>query len=278
MADATTQLDQFLDSTPPDAAQEAPQTPEAPPAGEPQAEPDKPPTEAPAPAEPQSEPEDGQQTGAVPAAVLAKARNDWKAKTAELEGQLAEVRRQLAEAKQPPAPQPVPQGRTPLPPIPDRQADPAGYIHAMNERIIDQHLNTSQMLMEQKIGVEATRKLQDDFLALAQQDPTLVVQARAAVNPYEFARQHVEQTRLIAEMNGDPAAYRARLRSEIEAELRAQGLGQQPVPAAPAISPAAGMPPSLASVRSAAPRGAPAWTGPDSMEQIIAGVPGRKRG
>jgi hypothetical protein len=81
------------------------------------------------------------------------------------------------------------------------------------------------------------------------------------------------QQRVVAEVGTDPDAYRAKMRAEIEAEVRAQlGAGQGGA-APPPVSPAAGIPPSLATVRSSAPRGQ-VFSGPPPIDDIV----GRRSG
>jgi hypothetical protein len=65
------------------------------------------------------------------------------------------------------------------------------------------------------------------------------------------------------DLGDDPAAYRERIRAELAAEM---ANGTAPMPP---VSPAAGLQPSLANVRSAAPRGAPAFSGPPSLGDIV---------
>ena len=81
----------------------------------------------------------------------------------------------------------------------------------------------------------------------------------------------VERLRLIRKVTTDPAGYEAELRAKWEAEANGGGNGQ----AAPRVSPAAKLPPSLANVRSALPRSSSAYTGPQSLDDIWASAPPR---
>ena len=72
----------------------------------------------------------------------------------------------------------------------------------------------------------------------------------------------VERLRLIRKVTTDPAGYEAELRAKWEAEAN----GTAP---APRVSPAAKLPPSLANVRSALPRSSSAYTGPQSLDDIL---------
>jgi hypothetical protein len=67
--------------------------------------------------------------------------------------------------------------------------------------------------------------------------------------------------RLHDEIGTDPAAYEAKLRAKWEQE---RGNGN-----APLVSPAAGLPPSLANVRSSGGRATNGYAGPMSMDDIL---------
>ena len=77
--------------------------------------------------------------------------------------------------------------------------------------------------------------------------------------------------RLQREIGDDPAKWREAERQRLREEMAAEAKPQ----AAP-VSPVANLPPSLANVRSAAARGAPAFSGPPALSDIF-GPAGAKR-
>jgi hypothetical protein len=275
-----TQLDAFLAGNAPEAEPVAAAEPEAKPEGEaaPVVE-TKPDAAKPDAAKPETDDEppaarDGE--AIVPRRAFEAVRHerqDWKAKAVAAETQRDELQRQLAEAKAAPAPQPTPQ---PAPrEIPNPAVDPAGYHQwAEQERSkaeINQRLNFSEMLVTKELGTEKVAALIADFKEAAQANPQLTAQLYSQPHPYEWAAKQVEIIRAQKEIGTDPAAYRARIIAEYTA---ANGNGA--APAVP-VSPASGMAPSLASARSVAGRSAPAFTGPLSMDDILAGAQGHKR-
>jgi hypothetical protein len=124
----------------------------------------------------------------------------------------------------------------------------------------------SQLILEKEIGTEAVDQLVNGFKAEAEKDPSLYQKMYAHSNPYAFVQKHMEKARLYQEIGDDPAAYEAKLREKWQAEVNG---GTVSLP----VSPAAGLQPSLANVRSAAPRGAPAFTGPPSLGDILQRAP-----
>jgi hypothetical protein len=261
-------------------ADQAASSPPAPPP-EPQATQPEP-KSAPAPsktpeAKPQATPppddDDGEHddgSGTVPLATLKKAREDYKLRAARAEGELAAIRAQLEAATKPQmAAQPEQPRTRPAPPDPAR--DPGGYhVWQQTERINDK-LDMSEAMLRNQLGDDAVDQMQKDFKAAAERDETLWGKLYSQPHPYAWAHRQVQQQRVVAEVGTDPDAYRNRLRSEIEAQVRAElGLGQG---GAPPPSAAAGIPPSLANVRSSAPRGQ-TFSGPPAMDDIV----GRRSG
>jgi hypothetical protein len=208
-------------------------------------------------------------SGTVPIAALRKTREDYKIRAARAEGELAGLRAQLEAATRPPA-QPAEQPRARRQPPPNPAQDPDGFYAWMQSELVDRTLNTSEAALRRQIGAEAVREVQTAFRAAATADPSLWNKLYDQPDPYEWAHQHVQQQRVISEIGSDPDAYKNKLRAEIEAQVRAE-LGT--APAAPQSSPAAGIPPSLANVRSSAPRGQ-VFSGPPSMDDIV----GRRSG
>jgi hypothetical protein len=277
MAD-NTQLDSFLATgTPPDGAQAPPPEP----APEPSPAPEKPPStpEKPAreakPEEPHEPDEDealqhvqGGDNRTVPFSALEKVRNDWKSKAAAEKARADELNRQLEAIRRPPEqPQPQPQYQpVPLDPV----NNPQGFIAHMQREALNDRLNLSEMMLRKEIGAEAVSALVADFKQAAAQNPMLERQLQQQVHPYEWVRQQVEMIRLHRDVGDDPAAYRARVIAEERAKWEAEQQG-------PRVSPAAGLPPSLANARSVAGRTTSTFTGPPTMDAILAGAAGRRR-
>lgn len=252
---------------PPPSAPAAPQATEA----EPSLDPKQEGSEGSAPPA-DDDPDDG--SGTVPIGALRKSREDWKARNARTEGELAAVKAQL-EALQRPQPAPT---RPPemvvrqAPPNPVQ--DPWGYHSWVQTERVNDKLDWSEAALRDRVGDEEVDATIKDFQSEAAKDPTLWGKLYAQANPYAWAHKQMAQTRVVRDIGTDPNAYREKLRAEVEAEIRAKMAAEQPQgAAAPPVSPAAGLPPSLATVRSSAPR-AQVFNGPPSMEDIV----GRRSG
>lgn len=243
-------------------------------------EPEKDPAASPEgtqPAKPEGEPEPEAPDGRhVPLRALEaerKQRQDWKDRAARAEAERDALMRQLEEAKKapPPAPPQQQQQAPQPPPLPDPETNPAGYIAALIEHnnreaqrmIVEERFGVSETLLRQRIGDAETDAVVAEFKAAAEADPLLMQQLHRQRDPFGYAHQTVQRIRALREVGDDPAAYKARLRAEWEAEMAGQ---QQPPPAAPALPPRA---PSLARVNGSAGRAAPDFTGPPPMEDIL---------
>jgi len=262
MSETPSQLDAFLSSG---AQPEATETPAPEPSkASPEAAPEK---SAPVKAdkaapEPEDdeprEPEPGQPN--VPRSAYEKERQrrqDWKSRASAAEAEKAMLLKQLEEARKPP-PQstPPPAMLEPIDPV----RDPEGYTRRMRGVVLNERLNTSEMLALEKHGKEAIDAETEYFQKRTQQDPRLWNELYSKPHPYQWMIDNNATARLHEEIGTDPAAYEAKIRAKIEAERGA---------AAPPVSPAAGLPPSLASARSAAPRGTNGFSGPQSLEDIL---------
>jgi hypothetical protein len=257
----TTELDTFLGAGSEPAPAPEPQAPEPDTTPVPDEAPDE--TETPdegddAPPEPRP----GERT--VPLAVLEKTRKDHKERAARLEGELAELRRQFEEAKRT-AQQPPQQYQPPQPIDPVQQ--PEAFVERIQQVVLNERLNSSEMMLRREIGAEAVDAAIKDFKEAAKGDPTLFPKLYQQPDPYGWLAKHVEVLRMQREIGDDPTAYRAKLRAEIEAELASRG--DAPLPPQAPVSPAARLAPSLANARSAAPRAAGAWSGPTPLEDIF---------
>jgi len=265
------ELDAFLDTgkqpaAPTDAAP-AP-APAAPPPEAPAAKPDTAKAEAPKAEPPAPDPDEdiGHDGGMIPASTFHKARTDWKTKTVEAQTEARILREQVEAFKKQSAapPQQAPQYQPPPEPL-DPVRDPVGYHNRLQSVLLNDRLNLSEMLEREKHPPEAFEAAVQEFQAAAAQQPELYSKLHAQRHPYGWLMKEVEKLRLTRELGDDPAAYKARLIAEERAKWeQEQGNG------APPVSPAAGLPPSLATTRSAAPRSSGAFSGPPALEDIFA--------
>ena len=253
------------------AAEPAAPEPEAQPAPvestpEPAAAPAKPETK-PAAAEPDDAAPEQSEDGKIAFQAFERERarrQDWKEKAVRAETERDELRRQLEEAKRAPPAAATP----PAPPQPiDPAADPQGFVNRIQGVVLNERLNQSEMMLREKLGDDPVNAIITEFKQASAANPSLIQQLYAQVHPYQWAAKQVDILRAQREIGDDPAAYRARIEAEArakwDAEHAANGTAQ------PRVSPAAGMPPSLANARSVAGRAAPAFTGPTPLQDIL---------
>lgn len=277
-------LDSFLAQGTP---QEPAQPPAAPPAPESTPDPSSTPTEAPAkPSEGTPEPEEdvaphsGSDSRMVPFATLEKTRNDWKSRFAAEQARAELLAKQLEEAKRPPTtptPQAAPLQQYIAPP-PDPRVDPAGWAQDFAVRaqhaMLNERLNTSETMLRDKLGDAKVDEYVGAFKAAAEKDPQLFGKLYSQPAPYQWLVREMDRQRAHADIGDDPAAYRSKLEAELRAkweqevaEQSANGGNGRTV----TVSPAAGLPPSLANARSVAGRTAPTFTGPPPLEELFPG-------
>jgi hypothetical protein len=275
MADKASELDTFL------GAPEAEPAPAPEPKQDPKPEPDAKPVAKPEPDADAPEQDDAPPTGTL--AALQDERNkrrDWKEKAVRAETERDELRRQLEEAKKAAAAPQQPQYQPPpLRPLTreDIEANPMAVLERAqqiaeaeaNARFSDK-LDLSEEALRDKIGDEAVDKMQADWKVMLGENPSLSYELRKERNPYKAAHKLVEAWRLQRDIGTDPDAYKARLRAEWEAE-RGMAAQEAPLSAGPPGATLPRMAPSLANARSAAPRSSAAFTGPPSLDDILAG-------
>jgi hypothetical protein len=288
MAD-NAQLDTFLAAgTPPEGA-EAPD-PLIDPQGwaqtqkPPEATPE-PPTKAlekPGEVKPAPEPEEdvaphsGSDNRTVPFSALEKVRNDWKSKYAAEQARAELLAKQLDEAKKPPPPQAAPPQPVYQQPPPDPATDPYGYarhvMHLQGQQQLNHQLNTSEMLLREKIGDDKVTEYVNEFKELAARDQSLFPKLYSQPHPYAWMQREVERQRVLRDVGDDPTAFRAKVEAEARAKWEAE-LAQQPMNGGNghAVSPAAGLAPSLANARSVAGRTTTTFTGPPPLEALFPG-------
>jgi len=268
---ANSELDAFLKREPvpePDPAPAAQPEPEPEPKGEQQ-------PEVSAETEGGAPPAPGDANRQVPLAALEgerRQRQDWKEKAVRFETEAAELRKQLEHFR---TPQPQQQQQ---PQVPQVQSpvyinpveDPVAFHRHTQLALLNTHLNQSELMMRKEIGREKLNEYVAEFQKAAETDPGLFQRLYSQQHPYEWLAEEVESLRLRHEIGPDPKAYREKLEQEIEAKILARngnGADHQPQPQQRA--PIGGQP-SLATTRSAAPRGAPTFTGPQSLDDILA--------
>ena len=174
----------------------------------------------------------------VPLAALEaerKGRQDWKEKAIRFEEEAKQLRERMqAQPQQPQQPQ-----------------DP---LAAMQQQIVNERFNTSEMLVRDKHA--DLDEVIEQFKAAAAQNPALVAQMHAHPHPWKFAYDEGKRLKFAAEIGNDPEAYR----KKVEAEIRAQLTQSQ--------QPAARLPGSLADARSAGARGT-TFTGPTPLDSLF---------
>jgi hypothetical protein len=179
-----------------------------------------------------------------------KGRQDWKEKAIRFEEELKHLRAQPPQS----------QGQ-------QQQSQPVEMDFDM--RLLNERLNTSEMLLRAKHD-DVDDKLKV-FQEAASKNPALGAELLQQRHPYEWMYKQAQRFQAMSEIGEDPAAYRERVRAELLAEIQQQGAATDHQPAAAAAQVAAkpAIPQSLATARSAAPRTAPVWTGPTSLNDIL---------
>ena len=157
---------------------------------------------------------------------------------------------------------------------PDWYENPeAATQHAVRETLTPQLdqvtstlMATAQMVAGIKYGDDKVEQAEQAFLEAARNnklDPADFNKVANSPNRYAAAVQWHQRQLAQAEIGDDPAAYKAKLREELLAELQ-QGDGQQ------TQQRQAAMPSNFASARNVANRSAgPAWSGPASIQDIF---------
>ena len=260
---ANTQLDAFLSGAPEPEQQQAP-APE-PKAPEPPKEPPEPPAAEPDDDGDPPEPSPGEPV--VPRRALEDERHkrqNYVAQAAKFEAERDMLAKQLEELKKAPAPPAQLQAQPQYQPI-DPAQDPQGYHARIQGVLLNERLNMSEMMLRKELGAEKVDAAIAEFKQHAAADPRLYTQLYQQTDPYGWMANEVERLGLIRRVTTDPAGYEAELRAKWEAEANGGG-GTVP---APRVSPAAKLPPSLAHVRSALPRSSSAYTGPQSLDDIL---------
>ena len=265
------QLEAFLSGAPEPEPQQAP-APE-PKAPEPPKEPPEPPAAEPDDDGDPPEPSPGEPV--VPRRALEDERHkrqNYVAQAAKFEAERDMLAKQLEEMKKAPPPQAQPQAQPQYQPqqLPQTPQEMLEYVQAMEQRRVrdelNRNLNWSEHQLRKELGGEKVDAAIAEFKKHAEADPRLYTQLYQQIDPYSWMAGEVERLGLIRRVTTDPAGYEAELRAKWEAEANG---GDNGGPPAPRVSPAAKLPPSLANVRSALPRSSSAYTGPQSLDDIL---------
>lgn len=180
-----------------------------------------------------------------------KQRKDWKERALRLEGELAAYQRQQQQAQQP-----------------EQEYQPADPLEAVQAQVLNERFNMSEMIARRDYQ-DLDEKL-EVFSQAAAKNPALAAQLRTQPHPWDWMYKEAQKIQLMNDIGDNPASYREKLETELRAKLMAE-IGQtQAAPApTPAAAPAAQIPQSLATARSAGARSAPVWTGPSSLDSIL---------
>lgn len=183
-----------------------------------------------------------------------KGRQDWKEKAIRFEEELKHVRAQQS--------QPQTQQQQPV------EMD-------FDTRLLNERMNMSEMMVRQQH--QDVDEMLEVFQKAAKENPALGAHLAQQRHPWEWMYTQAKRMKAMEDIGSDPDAYRARVRAELEAEFKAASGAQTEQPAvgdvqnalAQTAAPKPQLPQSLATARSAAPRTAPAWTGPTSLNDIL---------
>lgn len=182
----------------------------------------------------------------VPLAALEAVRNDYKGKSAKLEGELEAIRAErdrLLEAQRQPQSQP-------------RELSIQEQSAAIAEK---RFLDTSELIARQKHGDEVVTKAYERMVVEFAKDPALHAQVLRATDPWDEMVKRGKRQQALDAIGDDPETFETRLREKWEAEKAA---------AQPEQSSAPRLPQSLADARSAGARGA-TFTGPTPLDSMF---------
>lgn len=214
-----------------------------------------------------------------------------------------------AAAASPPAPVPAAEAPAAAPdPMPHPAEDPDGFVawqgrqfarmqEQQNLATFNARLDLTERALRKQEGNEAVDKAVAAFKAMvAEEEKTFGVRQSPLAksltmqgDPYEWMYNVVKKAEADREIGGDLAGFKAKTEAEIrerlEAELRAKIEAEMAEKAAAAAAaapppiqiaavpqraaPNVVLPKSLANAPSAAPRSAPAWSGPPPLADIV---------
>lgn len=141
-------------------------------------------------------------------------------------------------------------------------------LSPVTQQIQQQREEFSQLMAVEKHGADTVSAAYAALEAELRSNPAAGAQYQSimkSAHPYGALVEWHKRAQAQAEIGSDPEAYKAKLREELKAEFLAetQGGTQQ------AQTPAPVMPSDLASVRNVGNRSGPAWSGPQSLNDIF---------
>lgn len=177
----------------------------------------------PEPEQPQVEPQPQEDQGRhVPLATFLDQRDELKRWKQEAE----QLRQQAAQRQQPPAQ------------APDPLDDPAGYAahqdQRMNEAIVNQRFQTSDIIARQQHGAEAVEAAGAWAAERAQKDPGFAIAYMQQAHPIDWIVQQHKRDSVMNDIGADPDEYVRRRAAELgfvmaPAPIAAPAAPQQPV-------------------------------------------------
>lgn len=182
----------------------------------------------------------------------------WEQRFSQIIGAMQQPRQAQPEAK----------------PAPEIWDDPNAYVRSQAMEMVSplrqQMLAMARQVAEIQFQPDAVKAAEEAFnraAAAGQIDPEIHRRINASPNPFAAAVQWHQHTTTMAEIGSDPAAYKAKLRDELKAEIMAElnPSGQQPA----GTQPAQPMPSNFAAARNAGTRAGPAWSGPPTLDDIF---------
>lgn len=155
------------------------------------------------------------------------------------------------------------------PKAPDFWEDPSAAINSaltpVQQQMQQQREQFSRVMAEEKYGAETVQQAFQTLKSELQTNPAAQAQYQAimqSAHPYGALVDWHKKRAVAAEIGDDPAAYREKLKAEILAEM--QGGTAQGASASTTV-----MPSNLAGARNVGTRSGPAWSGPQSLNDIF---------
>lgn len=195
------------------------------------------PEAAEAKAEEQPKPEHVEQT--VPLAALKEARGENRT----LRQQIAEIREMLQAQNRPPAPDPI--------------ADPEAHSAFLMQQMQQAQANITAEVSERLARMQHGEEIVDEAFEAAEK-AGVVKQFYGRKDPWGDLTKWHKAEKAKAEIGDDPEAFKAKLRAEVLAELKAGMTAQSVKP-----------PASLAGQTNLGSSAAPLWAGPRSLDEIL---------
>ncbi len=185
-----------------------------------------------------------------------KGLREEREKRQALQAELEALKQQFQAVQNPP--------QAPAPPPSIWEDDQGALDHVKNEAIttaVQQANFNSKLDMSEMMVRQANADFDEvkaDFLALAQQNPTLAQQALADPHPWNKAYQIAKNHKAMQELGStNVTELEAKLREKIMAEMQATA------PVMPNI------PQSLTMARNVGQRSGPGWSGPRSLDDLL---------